>query len=735
MMKKAYLFLFLFCACVYCRAQRPVLGKLSPMLRSIVTSQRRASASSVGVRSVAWPRDASLCAFVRTSAPADALLSGYGGRVLAQVGDICIVDLPLSQLGALSTESSVLRIEAGRGTQALLDTMAVLTRTDAVYAGKNLPQAYTGRGVVVGVEDIGFDVTHPVLWSDDGEYRVRCFWDQLSADTLSAHRRYVGAAYASADSILAYARSRDALTQYHGTHTSGIAAGNGYDGQYRGIAYESDICLVSNAVNGDEIYIDSTDIYKYTNATDALGFKYIFDYAQSCGMPCVVSFSEGSPESAHADNLLYYMLMDRLTGPGRIFVASAGNTGHYYNYIYKPQGITTKGTFFRNSGSSLLLTMASHDDFTCRITGYVDDCQTIVDIPTAEVKAHADSVYEDSVVLAGQRYLLTVEAYRSYYDASEVDYDISLSGATGIGTSPLLSVEAVGKDAEVSIYRNGSTLMINNASLRPDLYTNDATHYVYSPGAAPATVCVGATSYRTSYCNAAGDIVMNNWGHDGAVAGYSSVGPARNGSIKPDVVAPGTNVVSAMSSYYMEANSEMPVTYMGAFDVRSRTYGWSCETGTSMSTPAVAGIIALWLQANPSLTPADVKAVIARTSRPCSGITSYPSPRCGYGSIDAYAGLLDVLGLTAIDGISVAQPDGIRFGVADGRIILHLDAAATRPLHLRIYATTGALLMECTLSAGQTMYEVDCRSLPRGVYAVQVNGATPSTTGSTLLRL
>lgn len=734
-MKKTLLILFLLCVCLCGRAQRPVLGKLSPMLRSMVTSQRHAARTGVGIRAANRTNDASLCAFVRTTGPADTLLAAYGGRVLAQVGDICIADLPVSQIGALSAESSVLRIEAQRGTRTLLDTMAVLTRADAVYAGTNLPQAYTGRGVVVGVEDIGFDLTHPVLWSDDGEYRVRCFWDQLSADTLSDHRRYVGAAYASADSILACAHSRDGLTQYHGTHTSGIAAGNGYDGQYRGLAYESDICLVSNAVNGDEEYIDSTAYYKYTSATDALGFKYIFDYAQSRGLPCVVSFSEGSSETTHNDSPLYYALLERITGPGRILVASAGNTGHYRNYINKPKGVSYKGTFFQNSGRSLSLTMASHDNFTCRFTGYADGQQTVVNVKSTDVTASADSLYSDSITLVGQRYLLTIEAYRSCYDSTEIDYDITLSGVDAIGTSPYLSVEAVGADADVSMYRNGGTLMVNNTALRSDLYTTDATHYVYSPGAAPAVICVGATSYRRTYRNAAGETVTNNWGYDGVVARYSSVGPSRDGSIKPDVVAPGTNIYSAMSSYYMEANTKMPSTYTGSFDANGRTYGWSCETGTSMSTPAVAGVIALWLQANPSLTPDDVKNVIARTAKPCYEITSYPDPRCGYGTIDAYAGLLDVLGLTAINDISTNQPDGIRFVAGEGRIALHLASAAQQPLRVRIYATSGVLLMERTLPAGSDAYEVDCVALSHGVYAVQVNGATSSDTGSTLLRL
>ncbi|MFR5269647.1 MAG: S8 family serine peptidase [Hoylesella buccalis] len=150
----------------------------------------------------------------------------------------------------------------------------------------------------------------------------------------------------------------------HGTHTLGIAAGSGYDSPYRGMAYESDICLVSNAVSDDEQFIDSADYYKYTYATDALGFKYIMDYARERNLPCVISFSEGSNQDFHGDDQLYYAILDSLSGPGRIIVASAGNEGAKKSFFRKPIGKKSAGTFVSDSRNSLYFTLKSPQPFT-----------------------------------------------------------------------------------------------------------------------------------------------------------------------------------------------------------------------------------------------------------------------------------------------------------------------------------------------------------------------------------
>ena len=94
-----------------------------------------------------------------------------------------------------------------------------------------------------------------------------------------------------------------------------------------------------------------------------------------------------------------------------------------------------------------------------------------------------------------------------------------------------------------------------------------------------------------------------------------------------------------------------------------------------MSTPAVAGIIALWLQANPHLTPQDVLGVMERTSRSCGDYGEKTPWYCGYGMIDAYSGLLDVLGMTNIEGLSREQSN-------------RWDVRVTPERHLIIYDRT-----------------------------------------------
>ena len=95
------------------------------------------------------------------------------------------------------------------------------------------------------------------------------------------------------------------------------------------------------------------DVYKYTYATDALGFKYIFDYAEQTNQPCVISFSEGSQQDFYGYDVLYYEMLGELVGPGRILVASAGNEGRKLSYLRKERGREKAGTLCGTRASAL----------------------------------------------------------------------------------------------------------------------------------------------------------------------------------------------------------------------------------------------------------------------------------------------------------------------------------------------------------------------------------------------
>ena len=699
-----------------------------------------------------------ITAFVKISdGDGERLLQSKGCAVLACLDDIFIASIPLDSIATLAGEAAVERIEASACGTALMDTTPSIVNTQPVYDGEGLPQAYTGSGVVVGLQDIGFDVTHPNFYSTDmTTYRIRRFWDQLSADTAGGSPMYVGAEYTDEESIKAYGHSRDGLIETHGTHTLGIAAGTGYDKSYRGMAYGSDICIVSNAVTSDTVFISDEDIYKYTTATDALGFKYILDYADEVGSPCVISFSEGSHESFSDDEELYYEALESLVGPGKIIVASAGNEGWTKSYIHKEEGTESAGTFLSNSSANYVyIKMQSADAFTIRLKLYGDDIETTdlytqdilnADTVSADYQSYidypyaldADAIYTDTIVYGDETYYIEACGYASFYDNAMTAYELYVEGPDYIGSSTPLSLEVVGAGADIEVYQSAGSFTTN--SLDATLNAGEYTHNVLSPGSAPAVICVGATGYRSSYTNYNGETTTTDYGENGEIARFSSIGPTYDERIKPDVVAPGTNVISSGSSYYLASNSGDSTIFKSIVDYSAfadRTYSWFVETGTSMSTPVVAGAIALWLEADATLTPDDIKDVLSRTANHYDETLDYPNNTYGYGEIDVYAGLLDVLNLTAISEISTSHAKArIAIDGSGGIMTIAFSTAPASPFSVSVYGIDGSLILKQALQpSGSDTFSVDISALPAGIYAVQTTGTDAGVTGSTLLRL
>lgn len=689
-----------------------------------------------GAVASAGGRHRELCAFVLVdgAADADSVFAAHNSRPLARFGNIHIVSVPLGELRSLSVCRDVSRIEAGRSCTALMDTVAACVNALPVYAGTALPQAYTGRDVVMGVMDIGFDLTHPNFYDMSGtDYRIKCLWDQLSADTVG-RGMYVGACYEGRDALLGYAHSRDGLLQTHGTHTLGIAAGSGGGGPYRGMAWESDICLVSNAVTSDIPLIDEADLYKYTYATDALGFKYIFDYADAVGKPCVISFSEGSHQDLRGDDVLYYEVLSDMVGPGRILVASAGNEGHLKTFVNKSSGQAFAGSFASSSSNSLYLTMSASADFTLRVVAYGGTANDTVCIPLQAVVSSAGGEYADTVRFAGRECVVEAAAYASCYDSSATACDFQLRGLSASLDGVVLSVELLGMDADVDMYLVSGALY--DSALNPQLCHGRHIRSIHSPSSAPSVICVGATVYRTGFTNYLGDRYTTNIEGGGVLVDYSSRGPTADGRVKPDVVAPGSNVVSSYSSYYIEANPNARdlLSTVCLSDVAGRVYPWTSNAGTSMSAPVVGGAVALWLQARPDLTPADVMGVISRTSRRLDSVHDVPNNEWGYGEIDVHRGLLDILGISAIDGVTADVPRGVELTWRDGRLYVVFSEPPAVPVTLRVCTLGGAVVAERNIEAGGCE-TVEAVPLTYGsVYAVVLSSSDTRLRGTLLLR-
>ena len=670
-------------------AQRPRYEKMSPFVREAMAS---ALATKQFTRSQS--DDRLLTAFVRIDGNAAEVLRQYGCKELARVGDISIAAIPLSSLGALSCGRQVKRIETGRRCSIQMDTTRLVVNAEKVYTGEGLSQSYTGHGVVVGVQDIGFDLTHPNFYSADmSQYRIKALWDQLSRDTIGS-TLYVGRDYVGRDALLKLRHPIDGETQTHGTHTAGIAAGSGAEGNgdispYRGMACDADLVLVDNAADNASL-IDPKDYYKFTYATDALGFKYIFDYAERMHQPCVINFSEGSSQDFHGYDQLYYELLAKLIGPGRIIVSSAGNDGARNSYIHKNIEKERAGAFIMGNEKRFSCTAKSKQTFTFRVSVYDNVASPqIVDISTVNICNAQDSLLTDSLLVGGKKYIWRVLAYPNSYDARETAYDFQISSPSKLGDSPQVSLQVMGRDADIELYRMSGYMFPH--SLDPVLDAGDCRYTIFSPSSSPDVICVGSTSYRTQFVNYLGEKKVYDNGQKGIRSPFSAMGPTLDGRIKPDVMAPGQNIISSYSTFFINNPKNVNASVKSDvrhFEYNGRTYAWNANAGTSMSAPVVTGAIALWLQADPTLTPADCLEIFAKTCSHYDTSLSYPNNLYGYGQIDVAAGLREVLrrkalGINTIGQKKVSERYDNRIYLLDGRYVGTSDANLPKGIYIR----------------------------------------------------
>lgn len=685
-------------------------------------------------------RQQRITVFLQTDQQQHINLKGYDIREWARQGDISIVDLPLHRLAALSRHPAVKRIEANQKAQLLMDTVPGLVNALPVYQATATHQAFTGKGVVVGLMDVGFDLTHPTFYSDAAAngYRIKAFWDQLSPDTVGSPLP-VGRDYEGEENILAQGCATDGRTETHGTHTLGIAAGSGYDSPYRGIAPESDICIVNNAVTSDTIYISPDDYYRYTTATDALGFQYLFDYADRQGMPCVASFSEGYYAMDDEDDCLFSTFLDRLSKPGHLIVVAAGNEGSMLTYAEKPIGTQQAGAFVNVYRKQAMYRLRTDSSLLMHLYIYGNGGGTTPTdtLTISSIDGRLDSLLTDTLFIGNDTCAISVSRYQAAIGDDSMYY-LEINSSANLNELPHIALVAEGTDNYIQLFGSRSNPLINLTDIDPRWNAATDGHNILAPACFPTAICVGSITHRLRFTNYLGDVCDYSEGKEaGKREPHSSTGPTMDGRTKPDVMAPGDNVVSSYSSYYLENNPTAGDirSDVAHFDFNGRTYAWNSNAGTSMACPVVAGTLALWLQAKPTLTREEVMEVFSRTCRQPVDTLTYPNNLYGYGEIDAYRGLLDILGISKIEGISAHHPKGVRMAMKDGQLLLSFSRQPQEAMTVSIYAVNGQLIQQMPLQPRQTTVSISLPKVQAGIYAVQLSGKDRSLCGSQLIRL
>lgn len=645
-----------------------------------------------------------------------------GVTPIAENAGTATVRLTLDALQRLAKQQGVEYIQITSGATQMLNLARQEAGTDLIHKGTDLPKAYTGEGVVVGVVDAGFDYMHAAFRRPaDGALRIKRVWEQgaTTLDGASAPAKYGYGIELNTPELIEKAQG-DSDSNSHGTHVAAIAAGSDAykDGAYVGNAPDADIVLVA------------LDLNTSTNADISNAVQYIFDYADEVSKPCVVNLSLGNQDGPHDGTSTFDTMTDAMQGPGRLIVGAAGNhrtDAFHIDHTFATADAAPLRTFVKYkvapsnsvSGGTIEIWGEKGVDFTVDIAAY----------STFNKKdARSTTVYPAEGVTNVDFGKYATGTWKVASEVSPLNgkpHVVLTSALTSIRNNYAIALTVTPKTAgRVNIWSDNTYLALESRDIEG----------FSAPDAASSTLCeIGGTGKRIltvgSYTTR--NEYTTNGGQQatlqetvGDLSSFSSYGPTVDGRMKPNITAPGCFIISAVSNNDASGNL-MYAEYNENFG-RYNQYGYM--QGTSMASPFVAGIVATWLQAYPQLTPEQLHEIVQNTARKDSFTATAPDSNWGYGKINALDGLRQCIEKQETGCVSVAMPFDGTVRITDGNIVLGFarDTQAT----LGITSMTGSTLFSKPLgkrSAGETL-SVAVPQLPNGVYLLSVNTPTATKT-------
>lgn len=499
--------------------------------------------------------------------------------------------------------NNVIKVEPPKGSTPTDDAKKVASE---VFPGVNKlhEEGLTGKGVKVGVIDTGIDYNHPDLTDAYKGYRAQLGvdpktispssvkgWDFVDNDADPMETTYD-------DWKKSGIGEQDFLTgafyyTEHGTHVSGIIAGSGKN--------NADYAVTGVAPDAD-LYVYRV-LGKFGSGTTEDVLAGI-DKSVSDGMD-VINLSLGN-NSNDPENIESLALNNAVLS-GVTAIVAAGNAG---------DGMYTIGA---PGASALAITVGAND--------------TTQEIATSKATLHGLDDVSVDLKLLGKGLGDKVENFKGQ---NLPFVSIPNSGSTN---------DYNGKDVngKVVLVNRGITALVDKVKEAQKHGAKAVIIANNEPGEGFIPTYLGAGYGMIpafSISQEQGAIIQSKIGSEttmfsfdeigketlegSKLANFSSRGPARiTYDIKPEVTAPGVSVFSTVPSYMHGA--DQIGNYQNAYENLS---------GTSMATPNVAGVAALLLQANPSLTPAQIKETLMNTADPLNG--EYSVYEVGAGQVDPF---------------------------------------------------------------------------------------------------
>lgn len=448
-----------------------------------------------------------------------------------------------------------------------------------IESGKAWDAGFTGEGVTVAVIDTGVDYTHPDLAHAFGDYLG---WDFVDGNDDPQETR------------LGDVDDPSDITT-HGTHVAGTIAANG---EIKGVAPDASLLAYRVLGPGGS---GTTD-----NVIAAIE-RAVEDGAD------VMNLSLGA--SLNNPDFPTSIALDTAMGEGVVAVTSNGNSGPF-NWTVGSPGTSREAI-------SVGATQLPYNIFSAAI-----DTASDAEFSSAEVMGFPNE--EDLLALNGETFEFAYAGLGSAEELSQVDVEGKIA-LIQRGAFPFVEKAENAKAAGAA----GVILFNNAAGRQPEI-----------PGMALPTIMTSLDDGQQLLADLeAGnnevsfDIAFSREVGE-TVADFSSRGPVMdNWMIKPDVIAPGVNIISTMP-----------------LNESTGTYGYAAKQGTSMSAPHVAGAAALILEAHPDWGVDFVKASLMNTAERLTDPEGdyYPHNTQGAGSIRV---------LQAIQAETLILPGSHSFGI------------------------------------------------------------------------
>lgn len=565
-------------------------------------------------------------------------LHHVNGYIRTEISDIFSVALPSNRLNEFLDEISLeVEIESpfSKG-YSLMDTSRITNNIDSVHDGEfPLQMTYTGKGVLVGIIDDGIYFQHDDFKNPDGSTRIRYIWDQFVGGSINPPSPYnYGQEWNWIDidnGVCTHVEPSSANS--HGTNVAGIACGNGSaTGTHKGVAPESEMIVV-------RVNYNSNFLARMVDAVD-----YIFKKADALGKPCVINTSVGTYFGSHdgkdfASQAIEYLLEER---PGRAIVAAAGNGNNINseNASFIPTHLgydvtnDTSFTWFStlpNTFSYFELWTDTADFNEVNFSIGVDDPSNWSNLGNSDFLSIKNDfqgnlssgvsltklIFDDSINVVATiemfaqltegryhiEFLFTpnnIANYCRFSTTGSGSFDIWSSG-TFQGTSNMIfqNLPSIATVPDIIHYKlpdnrksivsswqcSDKVITVGNYISRSYFYDVDSTYRSIDEIHAPVDVTAGEIYYK------------------------SSEGPTRDNRLKPDISSTGNIIFCSGNQNFI--NLALNINRRKVAPGAKHTY----NGGTSMSSPMVAGAVALYLEKNPSANWQEIKEAIITSAK------------------------------------------------------------------------------------------------------------------------